>query len=784
MNTTEKAWELAKLDLNNPVHKAKALLVLRAAVESDSMRDLGLVLKGLERDPRFLAVDIQEQFEGLARLADEIKGRKVMIDPDPANQVTEWERQVVYRIVNPPPGRPMTKALEELKTKEDIQLWFRSWLFGEDRFAKRWHQGTVAQRFWEAMNVFNDIEDFTEGSAKIVNNLGLRGDEAQAMRQWIDETITLRGELKRRGLTVNDLLPPSSLRGEIGPNGRQLRPFGGIQFKHGRWKLTTDNTGPRLYVSDDLVRQLQRHAEEGIRNPEVGAVMKAFDTVQNFIKINLTAMGYPAFQIRNFISNNVYAFTAAGLDFINPVDMMRARKLAWRSADPALAWTKRGHRYSMRNLVMQDVSLGMAQGQTASLKAIEQRLKRLYFKPPGTQRWGRELSAILDDPKKLRKEAQWIKDQLDEEWLRDDLGRVYTQADILREIPKQRVDVDPRLQSEMVGDTAMRELLNDPHKLEQWRKGLRDKLLRSNAFFEQWTRQHLFMTYLRRGVGFEEAGRLANKWLLDYARLSPFEKSVMKRIFPFYTFYRKTVPLMVESLYTRPGAVSLQAKLMHEDNDPVLTFGSAAGERIVVNRDGKSFVLGGIDLPIRTLKFLDAFRPFAKIEDGSKAARQEGWKELMLLAHPFIHTALAMSTDFDVFQGREVEQDKLNVIGKGLEKALPQQAFNAMVRKAKDRKGNVNYYVDTGLLRLALKGAGMSRVLNRADQMIASVQDLNDGEVERAIQFLSSVKPQEMTGGEAELEKQYAIRKAVLDEAVRRGIYRRGEHVFEIDPVE
>jgi hypothetical protein len=58
-----------------------------------------------------------------------------------------------------------------------------------------------------------------------------------------------------------------------------------------------------------------------------------------------------------------------------------------------------------------------------------------------------------------------------------------------------------------------------------------------------------------------EAGRRVNKWNINYGDLTPFERNVMKRIMPFYTWTRKAMPLMVESLATRPGRMNLVPQL-------------------------------------------------------------------------------------------------------------------------------------------------------------------------------------------------------------------------------
>lgn len=50
-----------------------------------------------------------------------------------------------------------------------------------------------------------------------------------------------------------------------------------------------------------------------------------------------------------------------------------------------------------------------------------------------------------------------------------------------------------------------------------------------------------------------EAGKRVNKWNINYGDLTPFERNTMKRVMPFYTWTRKAMPLMIESLATRPG---------------------------------------------------------------------------------------------------------------------------------------------------------------------------------------------------------------------------------------
>ena len=58
-----------------------------------------------------------------------------------------------------------------------------------------------------------------------------------------------------------------------------------------------------------------------------------------------------------------------------------------------------------------------------------------------------------------------------------------------------------------------------------------------------------------------EAGKRVNKWNINYGDLTPFERNTMKRVMPFYTWTRKAMPLMMESLATRPGRVAAGSQL-------------------------------------------------------------------------------------------------------------------------------------------------------------------------------------------------------------------------------
>ena len=67
-----------------------------------------------------------------------------------------------------------------------------------------------------------------------------------------------------------------------------------------------------------------------------------------------------------------------------------------------------------------------------------------------------------------------------------------------------------------------------------------------------WTRITGFIHNLKQGQSFEQAAATTKKFLFDYFDLTSFERKVMKRIIPFYTWTRKNIPLQLEVLVKNP----------------------------------------------------------------------------------------------------------------------------------------------------------------------------------------------------------------------------------------
>jgi len=142
----------------------------------------------------------------------------------------------------------------------------------------------------------------------------------------------------------------------------------------------------------------------------------------------------------------------------------------------------------------------------------------------------------------------------------------------------------------------------------------------------------------------EQAAALVKKYLFDYFDLTPFEKSTMKRVIPFYTWMRKNIPLQVESLVTKPGKLATANKVMTNIGTP-----AQEGEAPDFITDAGGIKVGGEDgvyiLP--NLSYAD----LAKLPTDMTQVR-----ELAATVNPLLRAPVEMLTNTSLFSGQPIER--------------------------------------------------------------------------------------------------------------------------------
>jgi hypothetical protein len=130
---------------------------------------------------------------------------------------------------------------------------------------------------------------------------------------------------------------------------------------------------------------------------------------------------------------------------------------------------------------------------------------------------------------------------------------------------------------------------------------------------ENYFRLAHFVDKRNKGLSPEEAVLSVKKYLFDYGELTNFERKIMKRVLPFYTWSRKNIPLMIESYVKHPDKFntigkSLRANEAQFNDDPLTPdyFRDNVTFRLPNGGDSDNPLFAIVDLPVNDLSF-DAF---------------------------------------------------------------------------------------------------------------------------------------------------------------------------------
>lgn len=250
---------------------------------------------------------------------------------------------------------------------------------------------------------------------------------------------------------------------------------------------------------------------------------------------------------------------------------------------------------------------------------------------------------------------------------------------------------------------------------------------RLNNYGEAHVRLPLYIHYRSQGYAPEVAAQLVKDAHVDYSQLSTFERNVMKRVMPFYSFQRRMGEYVARHLMEQPGGrigQSIRAvnNARAEDNSYI-----------------PSYVAEGTAIPLSADRFITGLGlmhegPFELMASGSspwKAAMRTGEK-LIASSNPLIRGPLEFITGKNFFTGRD-------------QKDLYQFPFEPDGILGSNAK-----YVN-----LLLGNSPMSRQINMARGLI----DERKGPVAKALNFASGLHITDLSGG-AERAREFAARKA------------------------
>lgn len=335
----------------------------------------------------------------------------------------------------------------------------------------------------------------------------------------------------------------------------------------------------------DLPETIKTHLDKirkrGISDPEVRDAVRAYDKFLNLWKGSVTSM-FPAFHVRNYISNKALSTLGAGASVLKPSAFVRAMQL------------KKGLTGELKTELGQKISF-----DTIRKEAKNRGLLKGFYGGDVTES---------------------VRKALDEEF--------YQNAIKEASIPQ-------------AASLKTRRFFKSPMHAGY----------RIGQHIEEMDRLQLFSEFLRKGLSFDEAAKKTKQFLFDYSNLTNFEKDVLKRIFPFYTFKRKSMELFAKEIVRQPRYFNtindfvtyLQGEGMSPEE--MANLPDWIKNKIVIKTGDKQYITG-IDLGFDDM--------FQTLDKPLKVAGE---------ITPPLKMAIAAATGTDPYSGREVsEMNKPNDI--------------------------------------------------------------------------------------------------------------------------
>lgn len=210
------------------------------------------------------------------------------------------------------------------------------------------------------------------------------------------------------------------------------------------------------------------------------------------------------------------------------------------------------------------------------------------------------------------------------------------------------------------GATRLVEQMPFKQRVKQAVKGSKDPTVlggEASTYAEDLVRGAHYLAKRRQGYSPQAAADSVMHWHFDYssAGTTQFEKDVMKRLIPFYTFAKNNTPLVMSELLRHPGGQVAQTMrgILEGQPDPdeggfipaYLREGAAIP--LGPEQNGTRSYLTGFGLPVE--------EPFGRVKMGP-GGMERTVESLLAMTNPMIKAPLEMLAGKQFFSGRPLNQ--------------------------------------------------------------------------------------------------------------------------------
>lgn len=255
-----------------------------------------------------------------------------------------------------------------------------------------------------------------------------------------------------------------------------------------------------------------------------------------------------------------------------------------------------------------------------------------------------------------------------------------------RDLPEV-LDQQGRQMREAVGQGAVARKLGKPgEKIAGSRVGSKllhpiDSIRDVSQYREDAVRLATYLGARKRGMNPDEATAYTVKHHPDYGDLSTFERSVLRRVFPFWTFTARNTPLQATTLVTKPGKIANVQKFREE-------MAKAAGMPEGYEGNLKDYEQRGVPIPIPGTKQL--LYPKLPINDLNRLGLTGQGDAILAMLTPLIKNPIELWQNYSFFFKSAIDDLRENVdpkTGKRMEEMKPAPKWLARIPIVRDVLG-------------------------------------------------------------------------------------------------
>lgn len=497
---------------------------------------------------------------------------------------------------------------------------------GLKRVASRWFYkdktGTVFERVRATAKEINDNyfkgeEMFTESALKATLGGSLNAIRAVGSKDLIDDVA------KHFGVPAGS--QPSNFV-QLGIAGLQKEVSDLAQFNRlqdGTFAVRNE-AGKELYFHPTVAQAVNDMLKVMSDDPSSHLIAQSYDKLTNLWKASVTSI-FPSFHGRNAISNVFQHMMDIGYESLNPTNhIIASRLILYESQIDKLALKiGEGDHTATRELIdlQKKIILTDKRGHSWTVGELVQVAKNniVAFNP--------NIIGQIDTLRSSRETLDMIQEHLFPQLNKYGMPVNAIKKGLNPKVAGYQVHLNPFSQKftpfqagRTVGNTI-----------------------------ESQARLVDFIANLRKTGDVEQSAMQTKQFLFDYQNLTPFERNVVRRLIPFYTYSRKNIELQVKTLLTKPGRIELTRNAIQSIGDTWGQGNLSDEERALLPK----FMQDALDLVIKrngdNLSLLTTLgTPFEQ--------PYQFLGNLMGASNPIIKGPLEAVTGYSFFNGRPLSE--------------------------------------------------------------------------------------------------------------------------------